>query len=156
MVAFGLGDFDVAGLVRGSSPHLPPRPPAGGQGAQEEAAARGAGGKDGKMTVGAEQETAVEWEGPKANFQVREEVLPMHLEREDMSVQDIVSLWEEWGCKFAGRLKFVAPPDSSVKWIHKSELVPGHPVVVRLEGPGAVLDAVTVALRRNGRKVAEA
>jgi len=161
ILAFGIGAFDCTGLVRGSSPHLPmrlparPHTPAEGEW-KAGPAVRDHGGTSSSALAGPTGSIGLQWAGPRVDFQIREEVLPMCLEEEGMTVQDVATIWEkEWGCKFAGRLKFEAPPSSSVKWLPRAAVVPSHPIMVRLEGPGAILDSITVALRRHGRKMAE-
>merc|ERR1712032_628683 len=86
----------------------------------------------------------------KASFQIRNEVLPMRLEREGMTPHEIAAIWEEWGCKFASRIRFAAQPGSSGgKWLNaREDAVPTSPAVVRLEGAGALLDSLAAALQQ--------
>lgn len=154
IVAFGLNDVDAySKLVRGSSPHIPIAPPLLPAADPAELPLTEAK----KDPVRQEEEKAEDL-GLHLNFTIRGEVLPMCVEREDMTPQDIADTWEKaWGCRGGGRLKFEAPAafpsTSGSKWYHpRNDTAPLHPEVVRLEGPGAVLDAVALALRRRGTR----
>lgn len=89
-------------------------------------------------------------DGMDALFRIRGEVLPMRLEGREPTPEEITAIWEHsWGCPFASRLKFEAPGGSDSRWLHpRNDLVALSPIIVRIEGPGAILDAVAVQLRR--------
>jgi len=109
-----------------------------------------------KVTVLAPSPT---WTGPIANFRIFDEVLPMHLEREAMTPNEVVKAWEQWGVKGAGRCRFMLQPsegdqqaeqESAQAWLNpREDVVPLAPAVVRLEAKvGSVLSALAVALRQ--------
>mmetsp|Transcript_86375 Transcript_86375/g.244843 ORF Transcript_86375/g.244843 Transcript_86375/m.244843 type:complete len:83 (+) Transcript_86375:2-250(+) len=65
-----------------------------------------------------------------------------------MKPVDYAAIWEDWGCRSASRLKFGAPQGTAGRWLNqRNDIVGTHPVVVRLEGPGAVLDSLEAALK---------
>eukprot|EP00421_Protoceratium_reticulatum_P026057 CAMPEP_0168459258 /NCGR_PEP_ID=MMETSP0228-20121227/52816_1 /TAXON_ID=133427 /ORGANISM="Protoceratium reticulatum, Strain CCCM 535 (=CCMP 1889)" /LENGTH=99 /DNA_ID=CAMNT_0008474415 /DNA_START=17 /DNA_END=313 /DNA_ORIENTATION=+ len=67
-----------------------------------------------------------------------------------MTPRDVARLWEDdWGIRYAGRIKFKAPEGSAHKWLnHGVDFIPAAPAEVRLEGLGSVLSALRLALER--------
>lgn len=91
--------------------------------------------------------------GAIACFKIRGEVLKVNLPQECMTPLEVAAIWEqEWGCQFAGRLKFGAPAShQGGKWLNpRTDSVPLDPDVVLLEGAGSILDTVAAALKRYG------
>merc|ERR1712187_449559 len=75
----------------------------------------------------------VSWEGPRVNFQVLKEILPMRLEREPATPSDVLRIWESWGLKYVGRVRFEAPPEMDKRWLNpREDTLPLHPAVVVL------------------------
>lgn len=80
------------------------------------------------------------------------EVLQMRVEREEMAPAEISDIWEQcWGVRYAGRVRFEAPPGGPTKWLHPHEsTVPSSPHVVRLDATGSILYTLSAALRQYG------
>jgi len=95
----------------------------------------------------------VPWDGPRANIRVFGDILPMRLEREDVTPFDLGEIWEKrWGIPYASHIKFEAPEESNRKFMQpREDLVPLHPAVVTLsEKAGSVLTSLATALREYG------
>mmetsp|Transcript_34890 Transcript_34890/g.108518 ORF Transcript_34890/g.108518 Transcript_34890/m.108518 type:complete len:459 (-) Transcript_34890:98-1474(-) len=103
---------------------------------------------------------SVTWAGPRTNFQVLGDILPMRLERESMTPAEVTDIWEtQWGIPYASRIKFEAPLDSERKWLNpREDTLPLHPAVVVLhEKAGSVLSALATAFKEYaGMKADEA
>mmetsp|Transcript_35000 Transcript_35000/g.63062 ORF Transcript_35000/g.63062 Transcript_35000/m.63062 type:complete len:214 (-) Transcript_35000:68-709(-) len=84
------------------------------------------------------------------NFCIEEEILPMRLPRSGATPHLASTLWEnDWGVRYAGRIRFIAPPGSVSRYLNpRADALPSVPAVVRLEGPGSVLTALALALKR--------
>mmetsp|Transcript_80633 Transcript_80633/g.236962 ORF Transcript_80633/g.236962 Transcript_80633/m.236962 type:complete len:401 (-) Transcript_80633:108-1310(-) len=95
------------------------------------------------------------WEPETALFRISERVLPMHLERTDMTPCEVTRIWEqEWGIAYAGRLRFEAPPESGSKWLNpRLDVLPAPPAVTRLDGKAAILDALALALTQRDEEL---
>jgi len=94
----------------------------------------------------------VSWPGPRANFRLFKEILPMPLEREEMTPAEITDMWEKaWGVHFASRIRFLAPDESAGKYLNaREDFVPLHPSVVELEAKnGSILYALATSLKEH-------
>jgi len=98
---------------------------------------------------------------PSARFKIfrgknKFEVLPMHLEREDMKPSEITDIWERvWGVQYASRIRFEAPPDSVTRFLSpQDDVVPISPAVVKLDVAKtsiSILYSLITALKQFGR-----
>eukprot|EP00747_Dinoflagellata_sp_TGD_P080972 gnl/TRDRNA2_/TRDRNA2_161107_c0_seq1.p1 gnl/TRDRNA2_/TRDRNA2_161107_c0~~gnl/TRDRNA2_/TRDRNA2_161107_c0_seq1.p1 ORF type:complete len:417 (-),score=114.58 gnl/TRDRNA2_/TRDRNA2_161107_c0_seq1:105-1355(-) len=94
----------------------------------------------------------------RLNVQIVEETFRMCLQKEGLTVQEVLTIWEkEWAIRYASKVKFEAasaedpdvwPPKRPTRWLARSDIVPSHPAVIRIEGQGSILSALATALKQ--------
>lgn len=97
------------------------------------------------------------WEAAptEVHFKVFKDVLPMRLEREGMLPCEVLDIWEgDWGVAHVRQLKFAAPPGYEKRWLGiRTDPLPYSPEVVRVEGKGSVLYALTLAFTKHDERL---
>jgi len=91
----------------------------------------------------------------EVHFQIFEKVLPMQLGREGVLPYEVVEIWEnQWKVLGTRQLKFVAPKGMDKKWLTpREDPIPSSPEVIRLEGKGAILYALELALTQHDKRL---
>merc|ERR1712217_124280 len=85
-------------------------------------------------------------------FDIMDEVFPMRVERDDDEAevlpQEVLEMWEQWGVKYASRIKFEAPKEQLGRWLNpRSDPLPRPPATTRLLGNVSGVEAVLRALK---------
>jgi hypothetical protein len=99
-------------------------------------------------------DASIEYPWPCVLFRIFRDVLPMRVERHNMTPRELIHIWEhDWRVPYASRIKFLAAEDAGKKYLHpQDDIVPGSPCDVQLHaGVGSILESLAVALKRYGR-----
>merc|ERR1711974_91062 len=92
-----------------------------------------------EATIAPQDEGGAIREWPSLSFRIftaknKSVVLAMRTESESMTPSKVIEVWEKsWRVQYAGRIKFVAPPDLGKRWLNMEDVLPCSPTVITLE-----------------------
>eukprot|EP00439_Symbiodinium_sp_Y106_P073123 s549_g13.t1 len=86
----------------------------------------------------------------EVSFDIQGDVYSMRCPNVNLTPQTVMQKWErDLGVTYATRIRFLAPSEQGYRTLNaRADALPFVPAVVKLEGPGSVLTALAVALKR--------